>query len=443
MADLLPKQSNLKILIAKGKEQGYLTYSEVNDHLPESISDPDQVEDIIQMINDMGIKVFETAPDADALLLNDDGDSGADDVAAAEAAAALAAVENEAGRTTDPVRMYMREMGTVELLTREGEIVIAKRIEEGLRELMKAMAYFPGTVEHVLNEYALVDSEERRLNELITGYLDVSDEEIPVGAPASAKDDLNDDDEEATVGPDPEEAKLRFTALRKQYTRTSNSVAKHGRDDEKAQKELEKLGELFKSFKLTPRQFEPLLSHIRAVLTRVRRHERHIMSLCVRGTKMPRKDFIESFPGNETNERWVANMVRRKKPYSELMGNVKVEILRAQKKLRLLEEESGLDIATIKDINRQMSIGEAKSRRAKKEMVEANLRLVSRSPKNTPTAACSSSTYSEGNIGLMKAVDKFEYRRGYKFSTYATWWIRQAITRSIADQRARFVFRYT
>ena len=435
MADLLPKQSNLKILIAKGKEQGYLTYSEVNDHLPESISDPDQVEDIIQMINDMGIKVFETAPDADALLLNDDGDSGADDVAAAEAAAALAAVENEAGRTTDPVRMYMREMGTVELLTREGEIVIAKRIEEGLRELMKAMAYFPGTVEHVLNEYALVDSEERRLNELITGYLDVSDEEIPVGAPASAKDDLNDDDEEATVGPDPEEAKLRFTALRKQFTRTSNSVAKHGRDDDKAQKELEKLGELFKSFKLTPRQFEPLLSHIRAVLTRVRRHERHIMSLCVRGTKMPRKDFIESFPGNETNERWVANMVRRKKPYSELMGNVKVEILRAQKKLRLLEEEAGLDIATIKDINRQMSIGEAKSRRAKKEMVEANLRLViSIAKKYTNRGLQFLDLIQEGNIGLMKAVDKFEYRRGYKFSTYATWWIRQAITRSIADQ---------
>jgi RNA polymerase primary sigma factor len=434
MAELLPKQSNLKLLIAKGKEQGYLTYSEVNDHLPESISDPDQVEDIIQMINDMGIKVFESAPDADALILNDDGDSGADDVAAAEAAAALAAVENEAGRTTDPVRMYMREMGTVELLTREGEIVIAKRIEEGLRELMKAMAYFPGTVEHVLNEYALIDSEERRLNELITGYLDVSDEEIPVGAPASAKEDLSEDDE-ASVGPDPEEAKIRFAALRKQYTRTSNSVAKHGRNDEKAQKELEKLGELFKSFKLTPRQFEPLLSHIRAVLTRVRRHERHIMSLCVRGTKMPRKDFIESFPGNETNERWVANMIRRKKPYSELMGNVKVEILRAQKKLRLLEEEAGLDIATIKDINRQMSIGEAKSRRAKKEMVEANLRLViSIAKKYTNRGLQFLDLIQEGNIGLMKAVDKFEYRRGYKFSTYATWWIRQAITRSIADQ---------
>ena len=435
MADLLPKQSNLKSLIAKGKEQGYLTYSEVNDHLPESISDPDQVEDIIQMINDMGIKVFESAPDADALILNDEGDSGADDVAAAEAAAALAAVENEAGRTTDPVRMYMREMGTVELLTREGEIVIAKRIEEGLRELMQAMAYFPGTVEHVLNEYALIDSEERRLNEIITGYLDVSDEEIPVGAPASAKDDLSDDDDDAATGPDPEEAKLRFTALRKQFTRTSNSVNKNGRDSDKAQKELEKLGELFKSLKLTPRQFEPLLSHIRAVLTRLRRHERHIMTLCVRGAKMPRKDFIESFPGNETNERWVTNMLRRKKPYSELLGTVKTDVLRAQKKLRLLEEETGLDIATIKDINRQMSIGEAKSRRAKKEMVEANLRLViSIAKKYTNRGLQFLDLIQEGNIGLMKAVDKFEYRRGYKFSTYATWWIRQAITRSIADQ---------
>ena len=261
MADLIAPQSSLKALIAKGKEQGYLTYSEVNDHLPESISDPDQVEDIIQMINDMGIKVFEAAPDADALLLNEENDSGADEVAAAEAAAALAAVENEAGRTTDPVRMYMREMGTVELLTREGEIVIAKRIEEGLRELMKAMAYFPGTVEHVLNEYALIDSEERRLNELITGYLDTSDEEIPVGPPAVSqqtaqekKDAADDDEDEAAVGPDPEEAKIRFTELRKQYELTSAVVGKRGRDHAKSAEELEKLGEVFKSFKLTPRQ---------------------------------------------------------------------------------------------------------------------------------------------------------------------------------------------
>jgi RNA polymerase primary sigma factor len=265
MAEIIAPQSSLKALIAKGKEQTYLTYAEVNDHLPESISDPDQVEDIIQMINDMGIKVFETAPDADAMLLNEDSDTGADEVAAAEAAAALAAVENEAGRTTDPVRMYMREMGTVELLTREGEIVIAKRIEEGLRELMKAMAYFPGTVERVLNEYALVESEERRLNEIITGYLDNTDEIIAPApqvahqaapnAGAETADGSDDDDEEANVGPDPEEAKIRFTAILKQYQRTSSTVGKKGRSDTKAKAELEKLGELFKSLKLTPRQF--------------------------------------------------------------------------------------------------------------------------------------------------------------------------------------------
>jgi RNA polymerase primary sigma factor len=441
MADLIAPQSSLKALIAKGKEQGYLTYSEVNDHLPESISDPDQVEDIIQMINDMGIKVFEAAPDADALLLNEENDSGADEVAAAEAAAALAAVENEAGRTTDPVRMYMREMGTVELLTREGEIVIAKRIEEGLRELMKAMAYFPGTVEHVLNEYALIDTEERRLNELITGYLDTSDEEIPAGPPAlsqQAKDaakNSDDDEDEAAVGPDPEEAKIRFTELRVQYELTSAVVGKRGREHAKSAEELEKLGEVFKSFKLTPRQFEPLLSHIRAVLTRLRRHERTAMSLCVRSAKMPRKTFIASFPGNEVNEKWIDKHIKEKEAYSELLVNVKTEVLRAQKKIRLIEEETGLLISEIKDINRQMSIGEAKSRRAKKEMVEANLRLViSIAKKYTNRGLQFLDLIQEGNIGLMKAVDKFEYRRGYKFSTYATWWIRQAITRSIADQ---------
>ena len=451
MAQTIAPQSSLKALIAKGKEQSYLTYAEVNDHLPESISDPDQVEDIIQMINDMGIKVYETAPDADSLLLNDDdSDNSDDEVAAAEAAAALAAVENEAGRTTDPVRMYMREMGTVELLTREGEIVIAKRIEEGLRELMKAMALFPGTVEHVLNEYALIDSEERRLNELITGYLDTSEEDFPPptqansnndSANASSKDDDSDsddddDDEEANVGPDPEEARIRFTELKEQYETTSALISKKsGRNTKKAQEELEKLGELFKSFKLTPRQFDPLLAHIRAVLTRVRRHEKAIMSLCVRSANMPRKDFIESFPGNEINEKWIDKHIKAKKSYAELLVNVKTEVLRAQKKLKLLEEETGLTIAEIKDINRQMSIGEAKSRRAKKEMVEANLRLViSIAKKYTNRGLQFLDLIQEGNIGLMKAVDKFEYRRGYKFSTYATWWIRQAITRSIADQ---------
>ncbi len=437
MADLIAPQSTLKALIAKGKEQSYLTYAEVNDHLPQSISDPDQVEDIIQMINDMGIKVFETAPDTDSLLLNEESDTGADELAAAEAAAALAAVENEAGRTTDPVRMYMREMGTVELLTREGEIVIAKRIEEGLRELMKAMAYFPGTVEHVLNEYALTNTEERRLNELITGYLDTTDV-IPAPVQivdSSAASTSDDDEDEAPVGPDPEEARIRFGELADQFKKTSKVVNKNGRDHAKSVIELEKLGEVFKSFKLTPRQFDPLLSHIRAVLGRLRRHEKMVISLCVRGAKMPRKTFIESFPGNETDEKWIDKHIKEKKAYSELLVNVKTEVLRAQKKIRLLEEESGLSVTEIKDINRQMSIGEAKSRRAKKEMVEANLRLViSIAKKYTNRGLQFLDLIQEGNIGLMKAVDKFEYRRGYKFSTYATWWIRQAITRSIADQ---------
>ena len=448
MAEIIAPQSSLKALIAKGKEQTYLTYAEVNDHLPESISDPDQVEDIIQMINDMGIKVFETAPDADVLLLNEENDTGADELAAAEAAAALAAVENEAGRTTDPVRMYMREMGTVELLTREGEIVIAKRIEEGLRELMKAMAYFPGTVEHILNEYALVDNEEqRRLSDIITGYLDTSDDEIPVtpsvevpsadvsGGIEQSADDSDEDDEEANVGPDPEEALIRFTELRKQYEKTSSAVGRRGRSDAKAKTELEKLGELFKCLKLTPRQFDPLLGHIRAVLTRLRRHERAVLNLAVRSAKLPRKIFIETFPGHETNEKWIDQHIKSKEAYSELLVNVKTEIVRTQKKIRLLQEETGLTVSEIKDINRQMSIGEAKSRRAKKEMVEANLRLViSIAKKYTNRGLQFLDLIQEGNIGLMKAVDKFEYRRGYKFSTYATWWIRQAITRSIADQ---------
>jgi len=443
--------TGLKALIAKGKEQGYLTYTEVNDHLPESISDPDQVEDIIQMINDMGMKVYETAPDADTLLMNE-GDGNTDEVAAAEAAAALAAVENEAGRTTDQVRMYMREMGTVELLTREGEIVIAKRIEEGLRELMKAMACFPGTVSHILKEYDGVDAEERRLSDIISGYLSTDDaaevitvalveaevEEIPVVEDDVKDDDdevLAADDDEAATGPDPEEARLRFGELREQFAATEAVIKKHGRLHKKALVELDKLGDAFKTFKLTPKQFEPLLAHIRVVLQRVRRNERTILTVCVRNGGMPRKAFIQLFPGNEVNEKWVDQLVAMKEPWSASIGNLKTEILRAQKKLVALEKENGVSVAEIKEINRNMSIGEAKSRRAKKEMVEANLRLViSIAKKYTNRGLQFLDLIQEGNIGLMKAVDKFEYRRGYKFSTYATWWIRQAITRSIADQ---------
>ncbi len=442
ISPLAPK-SNLKALIAKGREQSYLTYAEVNDHLPEQISDPDQVEDIVQMINDMGIKVCESAPDADSLILNDDSDNSTDDVTAAEAAAALAAVatEAEAGRTTDPVRMYMREMGTVELLTREGEIVIAKRIEEGMRELMKAMACFPGSVEHLLKEYDAVTEDERRLKDLISGYLDPEQEAAtPAAANTNAKDskqdDESDDDEEETVsGPDPEEARVRFTAMRKQYDRMRKVVAKYGREDKRAKAEIDALGDHMKCFKLTPRQFDPLLLEIRGVMSRVKRNEKYIMTLCVRKGMMDRKVFLTTFPGNEVNEKWLDQRLEEAGANAGLLRKVKSEVLRTQKKLRLLEEECGLSIAEIKDINRRMAIGEAKSRRAKKEMVEANLRLViSIAKKYTNRGLQFLDLIQEGNIGLMKAVDKFEYRRGYKFSTYATWWIRQAITRSIADQ---------
>jgi RNA polymerase primary sigma factor len=449
--DAQQQQSRIKELIARGKEQGYLTYAEVNDHLPEDISDPDQVEDIIQMINDMGIRVYETAPDADTLLMTD-GDSSADEIAAAEAAAALAAVETEAGRTTDPVRMYMREMGTVELLTREGEIVIAKRIEEGVRELMHAVSYWPGAVQQVLDEYALVAKEERRLGDVIIGWLDpaedipaaTTDEELPIAtaAPKAAandddeeEDSSGDDEEEGVSGVDPEEARVRFEELKKQNEKADKAVAKHGRNSKQAEKELTAQGDLFKFFKLPPRQFDPIYVQIRGVLDTVRREERTIMELCVRKAHMPRKTFIKEFPGNEVNESWIPDIIKKKRDYSDALKLVEEDILRAQRRLIQIEQENNLSLANIKDINRRMSIGEARARRAKKEMVEANLRLViSIAKKYTNRGLQFLDLIQEGNIGLMKAVDKFEYRRGYKFSTYATWWIRQAITRSIADQ---------
>jgi len=440
------QQSRIKELIARGKEQGYLTYAEVNDHLPEDISDPDQVEDIIQMINDMGIRVYEIAPDADTLLMTD-GDASADEIAAAEAAAALAAVETEAGRTTDPVRMYMREMGTVELLTREGEIAIAKRIEEGVRELMHALAFWPGAIQKILDEYKLVEQEERRLPDVIIGWLDPSDD-IPAVTPSSAQvaaqaakkkaEETNNndaDEDEPTTGVDPEEAKARFTDLEKQLIKANKAVAKHGQDSDKAKKELNALGELFKFFKLPPRQFEPIYTEARQTLEQVRAEERNVMNLCVRKSKMPRKTFMREFPGSETREDWIPGIIKKKRDYSEALKAVESDVIRSQRKLAQLEQETGLSLAQVKEINRRMSIGEARARRAKKEMVEANLRLViSIAKKYTNRGLQFLDLIQEGNIGLMKAVDKFEYRRGYKFSTYATWWIRQAITRSIADQ---------
>ncbi|MBL4781197.1 MAG: RNA polymerase sigma factor RpoD [Porticoccaceae bacterium] len=443
MSDVSQQQSRIKELIAKGREQGYLTYAEVNDHLPEDISDPDQVEDIIQMINDMGINVFETAPDADTLLINDEGNNSADEIAAAEAAAALAAVETEKHRTTDPVRMYMREMGTVELLTREGEIEIAKRIEEGIRDIMYAMSEWPETVDDIVAQYELVQKGERRLVEIIAGYLNPV-AHVPSALEQSKKDaaavlagdkEEEEEEEQHEGGLDPEEAATRFGDIHKQNEKTKRSIARSGRDTETTEKNIAELGELFKYLKLIPKQFDPLVTRTRLALHEVRKHERSIMALCIRQSKMPRKEFVESFPGNETNDKWAANLSRRKQPYATAIKDRLDDITRVQKKLSNLEKTSGLSIAQIKDINRRMSIGEAKARRAKKEMVEANLRLViSIAKKYTNRGLQFLDLIQEGNIGLMKAVDKFEYRRGYKFSTYATWWIRQAITRSIADQ---------
>ncbi|MGD9662044.1 MAG: RNA polymerase sigma factor RpoD [Porticoccaceae bacterium] len=437
MSDSPQQQSRLKELIAKGREQGYLTYAEVNDHLPEDISDPDQVEDIIQMINDMGINVFETAPDADTLLITS-GDNTTDEIAAAEAAAALAAVETEQHRTTDPVRMYMREMGSVELLTREGEIEIAKRIEEGVRELMSGLAEWPSAVDHILSEYDLVESGERKLGDIISGYLNPMSyvpSAMEQSAAAAETEEVEDDTNRDEDGLDLDEARERFEALREQNEKTKRSLARHGRHNKTSQKQLEELGEIFKYLKLTPRQFDPLIQEVRNALDQIRKEERNIMLLCVRHAKMPRQDFIASFPGNETNEKWLPSLIKAKHGYSGKLDELKDEILRCQRKLMALEEAHGIAVAQVKDINRRMSIGEAKARRAKKEMVEANLRLViSIAKKYTNRGLQFLDLIQEGNIGLMKAVDKFEYRRGYKFSTYATWWIRQAITRSIADQ---------
>lgn len=438
MAGNEQQQSRLKELIARGKEQGYLTYAEVNDHLPEDISDPDQVEDIIRMINDMGISVSEEAPDAETLLMTD-GDSSTDEVVAEEAVAALAAVESDVGRTTDPVRMYMREMGTVELLTREGEIVIAKRIEEGLREVMHAVSYLPGTIQKVLDTYEQTQTEEGRLSDLLIGYIDPDDGEVPVGPVASAKSDDDDDDlddeEETESGPDPEEARVRFTRLKELHDEVLEVAEKKGTDSADYQAAQLALADYFAPIKLTPKNFDAMVARVRNSMDEIRRQERRVMQLCVRKAKMTRKEFITSFPGNETNLEWLDNVLADKPKYAEKLEGLRIEILRCQRKILTVEKDVHLNLSEIKEVNRRMSIGEAKARRAKKEMVEANLRLViSIAKKYTNRGLQFLDLIQEGNIGLMKAVDKFEYRRGYKFSTYATWWIRQAITRSIADQ---------
>jgi len=430
------KGSRIAELIEKGREQGYLTYSDVNDHLPDDISDPDQVDEIIGMINDLGLQVHETAPDADTLMLAESENS--DDIALEQAAEALAAVENETGRTTDPVRMYMREMGTVDLLTREGEIEIAKRIEEGMRDLLDASVHYPKTVEYVLIYWQLVKDGEKKINDFLTGFLEEM-KEVPSAGPgtqrAKEEADAADSDEESSSGPDMKELQRRMTNLKRQFNKTTKIIEKKGRHSKEANAEFKKLGDIFQFLKFSPRMFDDIAAIARHGLNILREKERFIQTQLVKNARMPRKDFLALYPENLTKVRWIDNLMKEKKYKKDLLQNVKQDVIIAQKDIMELEKKVGLNVREIKEINRNMSMGETKMRRAKKDMVEANLRLViSIAKKYTNRGLQFLDLIQEGNIGLMKAVDKFEYRRGYKFSTYATWWIRQAITRSIADQ---------
>ncbi|VWX31429.1 sigma D (sigma 70) factor of RNA polymerase, major sigma factor during exponential growth [Moraxellaceae bacterium 17A] len=460
--------SQLATLIQLGKEQGYLTYAEINDQLPESVTESDQIDDIIQMLTDVGIKIFETAPDEDDIMLSDDADD--DEIAVDEAAAVLASVESEPGRTTDPVRMYMREMGTVDLLTREGEIAIAKRIEDGIRDVQHAMTFWPGTVAMLINEYRQTFEGEKKISDIITGFLDpeaadvialADDEEVEIALPIikpkvkdeKAADELDDEaenadeieevdggvsedaDTEEASGLDPEEVRLRFEELEQLFTKVNDLLATHDRDSEVVKAAMNELANCFMLFKLNSRISDNIMNMMREVYEDVRKNERHIMKLVIRRGKMPKDEFRKTFPHNETNLDWLPNRIAGKPAFADTLERVLDEVLQYQRRIQQHEQNLGMSIDQMKVVARNMSVGEAKARRAKKEMVEANLRLViSIAKKYTNRGLQFLDLIQEGNIGLMKAVDKFEYRRGYKFSTYATWWIRQAITRSIADQ---------
>ncbi|AZQ86959.1 RNA polymerase sigma factor RpoD [Moraxella catarrhalis] len=449
--DASSSSSQLGALIRLGKEQGYLTYAEVNDQLPESVTESDQIEDIIQMLTDVGIQVFEVAPDDDDILLSDTGSD--DDIATDEAAAVLASVETEPGRTTDPVRMYMREMGTVDLLTREGEIGIAKRIEEGTREVQYIMAYWPGTVKFVLDEYQQVLLGEKKISDIVSGFLNGDDGdfilneeeiELDLGSPKTTdKDDAEEDgesdgtelDDTDDSSLDPEEVRVRFEEIQRLYDVAQEALAKHGRGSEAVKVAYDELANHFMLIKLNNRLSDQVMSLMREVYEDVRSNERRIMKLVIRHGKMPMDEFKKTFPSNETNVEWLSHRIKGGPAFAETLAKIEPEVVALQQKLLAHEQALQMDIRDMKAVARQMAIGEAKARRAKKDMVEANLRLViSIAKKYTNRGLQFLDLIQEGNIGLMKAVDKFEYRRGYKFSTYATWWIRQAITRSIADQ---------
>jgi len=441
------KKSQLRLLIAHGKQKGYLTYAEVNDTLPDDIVDPEQIEDIVNMISDMGITVHEQAPDEDDMVIAGNTVNDDDDDDAEEAAATLAALDPQFGRTTDPVRMYMREMGTVELLDRQGEIRIAKRIEEGLAEMMYSLAYFPATTGRLLELWEQVESGDKRLTDVLVGFVDpdtgdpIVNEDETEADNAEADTDADDEEDEDSApapghdGPDPEEANAQFAELRRLHDQAVEKLESKGREAAETEVALAGLAQHYMRFKLVPKTADDLTLQLRTAMIDIRSAERDMLRICVNEAGMPRRDFIRQLPENITNADWLDKLIRAKRRYSSTIASRREDIVRHMNRIREIENENSLDVNHIKEINRKMSIGEAKARRAKKEMVEANLRLViSIAKKYTNRGLQFLDLIQEGNIGLMKAVDKFEYRRGYKFSTYATWWIRQAITRSIADQ---------
>ena len=420
------ENNGLRELIEKGREQGFITYADINDYLPDDVSDPDQLDEVIQMVNDLGLQVLENAPEEGSDFLANAAQNAQPAITENE----MGTIESEVGRTTDPVRLYMREMGSVDLLTREGEITIAKSIEEGARDLLHACAHFPGIIEEILLEYALIKKEDKRISDLVVGFMDEEEEVLP-GPQAGEQSD----DEEENTGIDLEELNKRFSAVKRLYNKAEKAITSKGRTSPEAIKELNKLGETFKFLKLSPKKFEVISLKPRIMARRVRQAEREIYNLCVQKSKMPRKEFLDAFKENSTNLKFLDPIFKSKKNYVGELVDYKDDVKTIQNRIKGIEKEIGMSVSELKELAAKMTKGETKIRRAKKDMIEANLRLViSIAKKYTNRGLQFLDLIQEGNIGLMKAVDKFEYRRGYKFSTYATWWIRQAITRSIADQ---------